>query len=146
MRNDKVFSDANSTGAELMLRVSYDIHNINSGKHLSGILHQNPQSHVEMVGIRWEAPQEGFVALNYDGAVQPSTGMAATGGVLCDSLSHFLFGFSCNHGVCSVLQAELLENFYTSLQLGLIFHLLCNNLVNSCLIPQNNTSKQHIEY
>ena len=57
--------------------------------------------------IKWIAPLEPFVKLNTDGSVIGNPGMASAGGLLCNSASAWISGFSLNVGITSNNIAEL---------------------------------------
>ena len=57
--------------------------------------------------IKWIAPLEPFVKLNTDGSVIGNPGMASAGGLLCNSASAWISGFSLNMGITSNNIVEL---------------------------------------
>ncbi|GAU13699.1 hypothetical protein TSUD_348030 [Trifolium subterraneum] len=57
------------------------------------------------INVRWEAPRNGWISLNTDGAVQH--GVAGCGGVLRDYQGNWITGFSKFIGTASVFKAEL---------------------------------------
>ena len=57
--------------------------------------------------IKWIAPLEPFVKLNTDSSVIGNPGMASAGGLLCNSASAWISGFSLNMGITSNNIAEL---------------------------------------
>lgn len=57
--------------------------------------------------VRWEAPPEGWVTLNTDGAAKGNLGPAEAGGVLRDEKGGWRGGFSENLGRCLAVKAEI---------------------------------------
>ncbi|GAB2236451.1 hypothetical protein Droror1_Dr00028095 [Drosera rotundifolia] len=57
--------------------------------------------------ICWEAQQEGWVALNTDGASRVADEAASAGGVFRNSEGAWIAGFALNLGYCSAMVAEL---------------------------------------
>ncbi|KAJ8431324.1 hypothetical protein Cgig2_013540 [Carnegiea gigantea] len=57
--------------------------------------------------VRWEAPPEGWVILNTDGAAKGNPRPAGAGGVLRDEKGGWRGGFSENLGSCSAMKAEI---------------------------------------
>ncbi|KAJ1379513.1 Ribonuclease H domain [Sesbania bispinosa] len=58
--------------------------------------------------IWWQAPPAGYVKLNLDGSFSPVVGVMGSGGVVRDSVGHWLWGFTGCHEQGSALLAELL--------------------------------------
>lgn len=61
---------------------------------------------------RWIPPPSGWAKINSDGAVSQITNKAAAGGVIRDSNSNWISGFTSSLGQCSPLEAELWGVFH----------------------------------
>ncbi|CAN1810691.1 Putative ribonuclease H protein At1g65750 [Linum perenne] len=55
----------------------------------------------------WSSVEAGEVILNTDGSVDPSSGRAAAGGLIRDSLGRCTSAFALNLGSCSITRAEI---------------------------------------
>ncbi|KAE8701048.1 hypothetical protein F3Y22_tig00110548pilonHSYRG00055 [Hibiscus syriacus] len=66
---------------------------------------ERPRQHV--AASTWSPPPRGWMCLNTDGAVATLDGRGSIGGVLCNSTSDWITGFTKNIGTTSVLHAEL---------------------------------------
>ncbi|KAK4258521.1 hypothetical protein QN277_004963 [Acacia crassicarpa] len=69
----------------------------------------------------WQPPHEGWVKLNVDGAMVPSTSKAGCGGVLRDYRGEWIAGFSKELGMCNARSAEewaVLEGLMLASDLG----------------------------
>jgi len=60
-----------------------------------------------IMGIRWEAPDKGWLVLNTDGAAREGMGLAGAGGIIRDNMGNWVIGFSENLGKCSAIKAEI---------------------------------------
>ncbi|CAL1412960.1 unnamed protein product [Linum trigynum] len=76
--------------------------------------------------IQWNAPQQGWVKLNIDGASAGNPGPAGAGGLIRDAQGRWIAGFVAKIGEASAALAELWA-FYHGLTLALKFGV--NNLV-----------------
>ncbi|CAL1358711.1 unnamed protein product [Linum trigynum] len=70
-----------------------------------------------MADIAWSSPVEGWVKLNIDGASNGNPGMAGVGGVLRDSMGHWIVGFMAKIGEATAALAELWA-FYHGLDIA----------------------------
>lgn len=59
------------------------------------------------ISVGWVSPKDNYVKLNTDGSLNPTSGMASTGGLLRDSNSRWLGGFHINLLATSSLMTEL---------------------------------------
>ena len=57
--------------------------------------------------IRWEAPLEGWVLLNIDGALKGNPGTGAGGGIIRGHQEEWIKGFVENFGQCTSVKAKL---------------------------------------
>ncbi|WRX24850.1 Ribonuclease H domain - like 10 [Theobroma cacao] len=67
----------------------------------------SPNGYKREMLVGWQNPSQGWVAMNFDGALRHSTSLAATSGVLCDYNDFWLGGFAAKLGRCSSYRAEL---------------------------------------
>ncbi|KAE8720559.1 hypothetical protein F3Y22_tig00018999pilonHSYRG00028 [Hibiscus syriacus] len=56
--------------------------------------------------VNWKPPPPGVIKLNTDGAVQPNTMEAVSGGVLRDNSGRWITRFCRNIGSCPIIQAD----------------------------------------
>ena len=90
--------DSSTISMDIMARAS-EIHRVNNS-------HMSQQPRRKEIFIGWQPPPWPWYKLNTDGSIRNSWD-AGAGGVIRDSVGHWISGFCMNIGECSVVMAEL---------------------------------------
>ncbi|KAL8129251.1 LOW QUALITY PROTEIN: hypothetical protein V2J09_018406 [Rumex salicifolius] len=99
-RNNKVFKD--EEGASDKLKFIMDrAKEYGETRDLSEDFRTETGRVVKMIG--WKAPEQGWLKLNYDGAVKGAMGMATAGGVIGDHCGSWVCDFNANLGILIIL-------------------------------------------
>ncbi|CAN1247531.1 Putative ribonuclease H protein At1g65750 [Linum perenne] len=106
-RNSLVFRNEVLSVQEVCSQVKFWVHLSSSSWKALQVSREAPglarQAHL----IGWRPAGDGWFTLNSDGSLYSNPNKAASGGLLRDDNCRFVYAFTANLGICSIMRAEL---------------------------------------